>query len=109
MTPRLNKDGITLHSKEEFEGMRLAGRLAAEILDMIAPHVVPGARLNDLDQLCHDFMIANHSVPATLGYKGYPKSSCISVKSSLFTFLKILSLAFCVLGISKAEATDSHL
>ena len=59
--------------------MRLAGRLAAEILDMIAPHVVPGARLNDLDQLCHDFMIANHSVPATLGYKGYPKSSCISV------------------------------
>ena len=59
--------------------MRLAGRLAAEILYMIAPHVVPGARLNDLDQLCHDFMIANHSVPATLGYKGYPKSSCISV------------------------------
>ncbi len=79
MTPRLNKDGITLHSKEEFEGMRAAGRLAAEILDMIGPHVVPGAKLDDLDQLCHDFMIANNSVPATLGYRGYPKSSCISV------------------------------
>lgn len=79
MTPRLNKDGITLHSKDEFEGMRRAGRLAAEILDMIAPHVVPGAKLDDLDQLCHDFMVENDSVPATLGYKGYPKSSCISV------------------------------
>ena len=74
MTSRLSKDGITMHSKEEFEGMRSAGRLAAEILDMIAPYVVPGAKLCDLDQLCHDFMIANHSVPATLGYKGYPKS-----------------------------------
>ena len=48
MTPRLNKDGITLHSKDEFEGMRRAGRLAAEILDMIAPYVVPGAKLDDL-------------------------------------------------------------
>jgi len=59
VTPRLNKDGITLHSSEEFDGMRRAGRLAAEILDMIAPHVVPGAKLDDLDKLCHDFMIDN--------------------------------------------------
>ncbi|MBR9862402.1 MAG: type I methionyl aminopeptidase [Rhodobacteraceae bacterium] len=59
--------------------MRRAGRLAAEILDMIAPHVVPGVKLEELDQICHDFMIANNSVPATLDYKGYPKSSCISV------------------------------
>ncbi|MDR6263340.1 type I methionyl aminopeptidase [Roseobacter sp. N2S] len=77
--PRLNKDGITIHSSEEFEGMRRAGRLAAEILDMIAPHVVPGVKLDELDQICHDFMIANDSIPATLDYKGYPKSSCISV------------------------------
>jgi methionyl aminopeptidase len=77
--PRLNADGITIHSKEEFEGMRRAGRLAAEILDMIGPHVKPGVTTEHLDQLCHDHMIANNSVPATLGYRGYPKSSCISI------------------------------
>jgi methionyl aminopeptidase len=77
--PRLNADGITIHSKEDFEGMRRAGRLAAEILDMIGPHVKPGVTTDYLDQLCHDYMIANNSVPATLGYRGYPKSSCISI------------------------------
>jgi methionyl aminopeptidase len=77
--PRLNKDGITIHSKEDFEGMRRAGRLAAEILDMIGEHVQPGVTTEYLDQLCHDFMTANNSVPATLGYRGYPKSSCISL------------------------------
>ena len=79
-SPRLTKDGITIHSAEEYEGMRRAGRLAAEILDMIGPHVVPGVKLSELDQICHDFMIENGSTPATLGYRGYPKSSCISVK-----------------------------
>ncbi len=77
--PRLNADGITIHSKEDFEGMRRAGKLAAEILDMIGPYVQPGVTTEHLDQLCHDFMIANNSVPATLGYRGYPKSSCISI------------------------------
>ena len=77
--PRLNQDGITIHSKEDFEGMRRAGRLAAEVLDMIAEHVVPGVTTGELDQLCHDFMVKNGSVPATLGYRGYPKSSCISI------------------------------
>ena len=77
--PRLNRDGITIHSKEDFEGMRRAGRLAAEILDMIGEHVQPGVTTDHLDQLCHDYMAANDSVPATLGYRGYPKSSCISL------------------------------
>jgi len=77
--PRINADGITINSKEDFEGMRKAGRLAAEILDMIGPYVQPGVTTEYLDQLCHDFMIENNSVPATLGYRGYPKSSCISV------------------------------
>ncbi|WP_370452094.1 type I methionyl aminopeptidase [Amylibacter sp. SFDW26] len=77
--PRLNQDGITIHSKEDFEGMRRAGRLAAEVLDMIAEHVVPGVTTEYLDQLCHDYMVQNNSVPATLGYRGYPKSSCISI------------------------------
>jgi len=72
---RLNKDGIVIHDKSEFDGMRAAGDLAARTLDMIAEHVVPGARTEDLDQLCHDFMLAHSSVPATLGYRGYTKSS----------------------------------
>ena len=70
---------ITLHAPEDFVGMRAAGRLAAETLDMIAPHVVPGVTTGRLDQLIHDFMLAHGATPATLGYRGYPKSSCISI------------------------------
>ncbi|MEM6620038.1 MAG: type I methionyl aminopeptidase [Pseudomonadota bacterium] len=77
--PRLNRDGITIHTADEFDGMRQAGRLAAEVLDMIGPHVKPGVKLIELDTLCHDFMVDRGARPATLGYKGYPKSSCISV------------------------------
>ncbi len=77
--PRLNQDGITIHTPEEFAGMRKAGRLAAEVLDMVADFVEPGVTTDYLDQLCHDYMVANNAVPATLGYKGYPKSSCISI------------------------------
>ena len=76
---RLNKDGIQIHTAEEFDGMRRAGELAAKTLDMIAEYVAPGVTTEHLDQLCHDFMLAHDSVPATLGYKGYPKSSCISI------------------------------
>jgi len=76
---RLNKDGIQIHTADEFDGMRRAGDLAARTLDMIAEHVAVGVTTEDLDQLCHDFMLAHDAVPATLGYKGYPKSSCISI------------------------------
>jgi len=77
--PRLNADGITIHSPEEYEGMRKSGALAASILDMIADHVVPGVTTGALDQLIHDAMIDAGATPATLGYRGYPKSSCISL------------------------------
>ena len=70
---------IPLHGAEDFEGMRRAGRLAAACLDMIAPHVVPGVSTDALDRLCHDFMAEHGATPATLGYRGYPKSSCISI------------------------------
>ncbi len=79
ITGRLNKDGIQIHSPEDFQGMRKAGELAALILDMIGEYVVPGVTTERLDQLCHDFMIDHGSKPATLGYRGYPKSSCISI------------------------------
>ncbi len=59
--------------------MRAAGQLAAETLDMIAAHVRPGVTTAELDQACHDFMVARGAVPATLGYRGYQHSSCTSI------------------------------
>jgi methionyl aminopeptidase len=70
---------ITIHAPEDFAGMRVAGRLAAETLDMIAPHVRPGVTTAALDQLCHEFITAHGAVPAPLNYRGYPKSICTSI------------------------------
>jgi methionyl aminopeptidase len=70
---------ITIHAPEDFAGMRAAGRLAAETLDMITPHVVPGVTTGELDRICHEFIVAHGAVPAPLGYRGYPKSVCISI------------------------------
>lgn len=70
---------ITIHRPEDFAPMRAAGRLAAETLDMIAPHVRPGITTGELDRICHEFIVAHGAVPATLNYRGYPKSSCISI------------------------------
>ncbi len=70
---------ITIHRPEDFAGMRKAGRLAAETLDMITPHVRPGVTTAELDRLCHEFIVAAGAIPAPLGYRGYPKSVCISI------------------------------
>lgn len=73
----MSKD-IALYSTEQFDGMRKAGRLAAETLDFITPYVVPGVTTGHLDELLEQFMRDNGGIPATLGYRGYPKASCIS-------------------------------
>ncbi len=70
---------IKLHGPEAFEGMRRAGRLAAEILDALAPHVVPGVTTQDLDAIVYRMTLEGGGVPATLGYRGYTKSCCISI------------------------------
>jgi methionyl aminopeptidase len=70
---------ITLHGPEDFEGMRKAGRLAAECLDFIGPHVVPGVTTGELDRLCAQFIAERGGVSAPLGYRGYPKSICTSI------------------------------
>ncbi len=70
---------ITIHAPEDFAGMRAAGRLAAEALDMIHEHVRPGVTTAALDRICHDFIIAHGAVPAPLNYRGYPKSICTSI------------------------------
>ncbi len=70
---------IILHPPEHFEGMRAAGRLAALTLDMIAPHVRSSVTTGELDRLIHEFTLDHAAIPATLNYRGYPKSSCISI------------------------------
>jgi methionyl aminopeptidase len=75
---RETAEGIELHGPEGFAGMRRAGRLAAELLDYITPFVVPGVRTGDLDDMCEKFVRDHGAVSAPLGYRGYPKSVCIS-------------------------------
>ncbi|WP_183265692.1 type I methionyl aminopeptidase [Acidocella aromatica] len=70
---------IVLHKPEDFAPMRAAGRLAAETLDMIGEHVVPGVTTEELNQICHDFIIAHNAIPAPLNYRGFPKSICTSI------------------------------
>lgn len=70
---------ITIHQPEDYEAMRTAGRLAAEILDFITPHVQPGITTGELDRLCHDLTIERGAIPAPLNYRGFPKSICTSI------------------------------
>ena len=76
---RLEERRIKIHGPEDFAGMRVAGRLAAETLDFIAPHVVPGVTTGELDRLCHDFIVGHGAIPAPLNYRGFPKSVCTSI------------------------------
>jgi methionyl aminopeptidase len=74
-------DGIPLHDADGFAKMRVAGKLAAETLDFITPHVIEGVNTEELDDLMHSFITRNGAIPAPLGYKGYPKSTCISINN----------------------------
>ena len=70
---------IKLYGAEGFAGMRRAGKLAAEILDELAGFIVPGVTTEAIDRLVYDRIVAAGAVPATLGYRGYAYSSCVSV------------------------------
>ena len=70
---------IKIHGPDGFDGMRRAGRLAAETLDFITPHVEPKVTTERLDRLCHDFIVDRGAIPAPLGYRGFPKSICTSI------------------------------
>jgi len=74
------RDGtIKLHGPEAFEGMRCAGRLAAEILDALAPFVQPGVTTGAIDDLVREMTLAGGAVPATMGYRGFAHSCCTSI------------------------------
>ena len=71
---------ISIKTSEDIEKMRVAGRLAAEVLEMIEPYVKPGVSTGELDRICNDYIVnEQHAVSACLGYHGYPKSVCISI------------------------------
>ena len=84
-TPELDSDAfvrtheIRVHDAEAFEGMRAAGRLVAEALDMITPYVVPGVTTGEIDDRIREFTLDNGALPACLGYKGYDKTVCTSI------------------------------
>ena len=71
---------ISIKTPAEQDAMRLAGRLTADVLDMIGPYVQPGVSTDELDRICHDFIVnVQHAIPAPLNYRGFPKSICTSV------------------------------
>ena len=71
---------VTIKTPEDIEKMRIAGRLAAEVLEMIEAHVKPGVTTEELDRLCHDYIVnEQQAIPAPLNYKGFPKSICTSI------------------------------
>src|SRR5688572_24388128 len=73
---------ITIKTPEEIEKMRVAGRLAAEVLQVVAPHVKAGVTTEELDRICHDHIVnVQQAIPANVGYKGFPKTVCTSVNN----------------------------
>lgn len=76
----MSRPQIIIKTADEIEKMRIAGKLAAEVLDMIAPYVKPGITTNKLNQICHDYIVnVQNAIPAPLNYRGFPKSICTSV------------------------------
>jgi len=71
---------IVIKTPEQIEKMRIAGRLAADVLEMIAPFVKVGVSTEELDKRCHDYIVEHQgAIPAPLNYHGFPKSICTSV------------------------------
>ena len=71
---------VTIKTPEEQKKMRVACRLAADVLDMIGEHVVPGVTTEALDRICHDYIVnVQQAIPANVNYRGFPKTICASV------------------------------
>ncbi|HSE11959.1 MAG TPA: type I methionyl aminopeptidase [Rudaea sp.] len=71
---------VSIKTPEQIEQMRIAGRLAAEVLEVVAPYVKPGATTEELDDVCREHIVkVQQAIPANVGYKGFPKSICTSV------------------------------
>lgn len=75
---------ITIKTADEVEKMRIAGRLAAQVLQMIRPHVKAGVTTDELNRICHEYIVdVQHAIPAPLNYRGFPKSICTSLNHQI--------------------------
>ena len=75
---------IIIKSESEIEKMRVAGKLASEVLEMIEPYVVPGVTTEEINNICHDYIVnIQGTIPAPLNYRGFPKSICTSINHTV--------------------------
>lgn len=75
---------ISIKTESEIEKMRIAGKLAADVLEMIEPYVVPGITTDELDRICHNYIVnEQQAIPAPLNYRGFPKSICTSINQQV--------------------------
>jgi len=75
---------VTIKTPEEIQKMRVAGRLAAQVLEMITPRVEAGMSTDELDRICHDYIVNDlDAIPAPLNYKGFPRSICTSINHQI--------------------------
>jgi methionyl aminopeptidase len=73
---------VSIKTPQDIEKMRIAGRLAAEVLQVVAPHVRPGVSTAELDRICHAHIVnVQQAIPANVGYKGFPATVCTSVNN----------------------------
>ncbi|HEV2608582.1 MAG TPA: M24 family metallopeptidase, partial [Xanthomonadaceae bacterium] len=73
---------VTIKTADEIAKMRVAGLLAAEVLQVVAPHVKAGVSTAELDRICHDHIVnVQHAIPANVGYRGFPATVCTSVNN----------------------------
>ncbi|MGB0496670.1 MAG: M24 family metallopeptidase, partial [Kangiellaceae bacterium] len=71
---------VIIKTAEQIEKMRIAGKLTADVIEMIAPYVKKGVTTNELNQICHDYIVNEQkAIPAPLNYHGFPKSICTSI------------------------------
>ena len=75
----MNHLDIPIHKKEDFEGMKKAGLIAAKVLDQLEKFIIEGVSTEDINIFCHNMIVDNNAIPAPLNYKGFPKSVCTSV------------------------------
>ena len=81
---------ITIKSEQDIKKMRIAGRLAAEVLEMIEPFVIPGVSTEELDRKCYEHIVnIQKAIPANVGYRGFEKTICSSINPVSYTHLTL--------------------
>ena len=75
---------VVIKTPEQIEKMRIAGKLAGEVLEIIGPYVKEGVTTDELNTICHNYIVEHNAIPAPLNYHGFPKSICTSVNHVVY-------------------------